>query len=506
MKDSETIQRKVFLSSTFEDTFDGEKKYIPLRRRIIDVRDTLPVELLAYDSFWPEDSEPNDVDADTIVDRCFSGIRDCDLFVFVLSGRHGSGVDYVENGTLSSYLELELFAAAVLEKPVLLLHIKGHEPEEALKDSLILLKEKFSDSEYIIDNEKNLFTHFNRVCQLLATGIWHPSCNKSLSKLPDWLSIKRTKNSLDKDLVNPSLLFLNGKLFSKASNVDPDKAKLLLYQVASGVRLINDSQMPMPHGVALFRLWAAMRQLMDQSGKSISDPLIAPLWDKALGLWASNASWFGLHGHVWMGPLAAVNLQGNVRLNLGKEPEFFNNNDVREPLGARASAIYSIAQRMHTRERKIYHFRQTIKLAEKAIKRDTNAQQGALSIRGHASMKIGSLGYLSKFWEAEKDFRLSLTLREKSGSSPASIGEAMADLGLCMIFTGHPIKGLSCLQDGIELMRTSNTANGKAFLARGLRKLEHGARLTFRKKIANAAHVERIEVTKEIEAFDQRRD
>ena len=68
----------------------------------------LPVDLWAYELFWPKGSELPEPDADTIIDRCFGGVRKCDLFLFLLTGRHRTGAGYTRDPTLVSYLELEL--------------------------------------------------------------------------------------------------------------------------------------------------------------------------------------------------------------------------------------------------------------------------------------------------------------------------------------------------------------------------------------------------------------
>jgi hypothetical protein len=71
---------------------------------------------------------------------------------------------------------------------------------------------------------------------------------------------------------------------------------------------------------------------------------LLPLWTKALGIWAKGSAWYGLHGHYWLGRLAAVNTAGvilarmsrRMRLDLGATSIFVNN-------GAAASEYYSIA-------------------------------------------------------------------------------------------------------------------------------------------------------------------
>jgi hypothetical protein len=295
------------------------------------------------------------------------------------------------------------------------------------------------------------------------------------------------------------LFFLGGNLKSARDKHDPDlgKAEFLLNQVAAD----NRSGRPIPHGAALFRLWSAMRELMDATGLSLQDPAIAGAWDRVLGLWAAKASWFGLHGHVWMGPLAAINSQMSLR----RQTAFRQDGSLREPVGAKASAIYSIAQRMKTRERKFYHYRQATRLATIAIDQSGGVATGALSIRAHALMRMGRLGYLWKLWEAKHDFEIALRIREREHASESGIGEIKTDLGLSCVMTGQSRRGLQLLRDGIGGLRSDTSSNGKAFLARGLRKLELGARLSGKASLARDAHDERLRLAEGIEAMDQAR-
>jgi hypothetical protein len=497
----------VFLSSVFKDTFGDAFQPVPLRQRILEEKRSLPVWLWAYEHYWPENVEDPGPDADTIIDRCFAGIKSADLFVFILTKRHGSGVTYFEDPSWASYLELELFAAAILRKPIVVLHLRGHEPEDALRDTLLLLSRAFTTGEYIIDNENGLYRRFRELCDSLAAGTLKFRDRSATAHLPEWLSVQRSRPGLEEDLLDPSIMFLGGQFTSPKPSANPDRAARLLAQVSSGMRPSPVAgQSMLPHGAALFRIWAAMRELMDKKGTTLSDPSTAVLWDRGLGLWASRASWFGLHGHVWMGPLAAVNSQTALRAAFASSPEYAGAQDVREPLGARASAIYSIAQRMDTRWRKLWHYRQVLILTTQAIERDTGAQQGALSIRGHAQMQMARLGIVWKLWHALEDFKNSLELRINAGAAPANVGEAMTDLGFCYVLIGKWNKGLSLLQEGVVLMRNDASATGKAFLARGLRKLEHAAKLTGAWSLARKVLEERLAVSVEAEALDQARE
>lgn len=180
--------------------------------------------------------------------------------------------------------------------------------------------------------------------------------------------------------------------------------------------------------------------------------------------------------------------------------------DTREPIGAKASALYSVAQRMTTTARQLYHYEQAAMQAERAISLDPNGAGGALSVRGHANLRIARLGRPWRVLDARRDFADSLTARERSGASDPSIGEAEADLCFAMILTGHPFGGIARLRHGVERLRGNRSTNGRAFLARGLRKLEAGARLTWRLGLAEEARRERLAIATDIEAIDQMRD
>jgi len=494
-------QPSVFLSSTFKDEFKGGRRSIPLRTRILEERDRLPVDLWAYEHVWPSKNEENKLDADTIIDRCFAGIKNCDLFVFILSGGFGTGAALVDERTHSSYLELELFAAAVLRKPILVLHYQGREPDPALVDVLKLLHRAFADGDYFIGNENDLFARFNAACRALAKK--KPAVGRPVISLADALSRTRTRADLEADLDAPKLAFLSGEL-KVAHDLNLVRARALIDQVAAGVREVGGVRMTMPHGSALFRLWAAMRDLMTWNDDIANNDELAGLWDRALGLWAAKASWFGLHGHIWMGPLAAVNTQAAFRRQRGAETP--GDPTIREPNGARASALYSVAQKVRSFDRKLFHLRQTSLLATRAAALDKDAHQGVLAIRGNASLAEFKMGLIWKLWDAERDFKTALSLRERAGASSASVGEMQVDLGLTQVLSGRGRQGAMLIVQGIAGLRTDNSANGRSFLARALRKQGFAARLMGRFELAADIAAEIAAIGAEVEAMDQLRD
>jgi len=494
----------VFLSSTFRDDFGDGQADVPLRRRIIEAETKLAVNVWAWEK---QGSIPNGPapDSDTIIDRCFGGIRDSDLFVFIVTGRHGSGADLLDGRVTASYLELELFAAALLAKPILVLQYRNREAEPLLKDAMEVLRHSFGSAAYLTGDENDLFDHFQSVCGALVDNGPERAGLCAEHVLPEGLSLRRSQPRLEEDLSNPALLFLDGRWRSREPGGDLDKARLLLDQVAAGTRTIGGETKILPHGAAMFRLWAAMREIQDGEGAHSGDPQLASLWDRALGLWARHASWFGLHGHTWMGPLAAINSQVALRRRMAREPHFHTDPQLRAPFSSRASALYSIAQRMRTRRRKLFHYRQVMKLTSEAMQLDAQERSAAMSVRAHALVQMARLGQFWKVWEAKVEFEHVLRLRQTTGASESSIGEVKADLGLVLVHVGQRSKGFGLLQEGVALLRTERSPSGQAALALGLRKLALAAQHAGRRELERAARNELAAIAEQVEAIDQLR-
>jgi hypothetical protein len=129
---------KVFFSSCFTDAGDI---YLSIRQR---VRDTFNIG--DDKQVWMGEDFP-------ILDRgsraapvekalfCVKGVRHCDAYVAVIIDKHGSGVEIGPGKTTqASFLELELFEAAVSRRPAFIYVLKGHEPTGRMAALLDLLE------------------------------------------------------------------------------------------------------------------------------------------------------------------------------------------------------------------------------------------------------------------------------------------------------------------------------------------------------------------------------
>ena len=136
----------------------------------------------------------------------------------------------------------------------------------------------------------------------------------------------------------------------------------------------------------LSRLWMTWRELrkspytMDY--KYYKEFL--PLWNEFFGLWSKSATWYGLHGHLYMGVLASLNALNQVRAIIRESGHKSSNIDFSHPGGALASANYSLAKLITIPERKRIYFHDAEKHIEISLKNanDPINRSNLLAIRG----------------------------------------------------------------------------------------------------------------------------
>ncbi len=442
----------VFLSSTFSTEQRDGRLFDPMEFRK-NLADAVPqVDVWAYEQLFDRSEM---APGPEILDRCVDGIVSCDLFVFLLTGRHGSGMDLgADRRAAVSYLEAELFTAVAAQKPIAVLMLRGAEPEPELRDVLAILRSAFPDRIFFEGDEAELFEHWKKLAGK-ARSSRSPFLAK-LSPLVDALSLARTRSVWQQDLADPKLRFLDGWLGSAKGSPNLPLAQSLLDQVARGKGHGNE---PLRYAARLTRLWTVLRELGKAGEAAAYGSELAPLWDRALGLWGGAASWFGLHGHLQLSPLAAINTQLDIRSRVPHG----EGGDGRPPAGARASALYSLALRAGSR--RVVHLKQTIALTTNAMASGQEAEMGLLDIRGAAHMR------LRHFFQAEADFKKALAWRERQGANGFSTGDAMVQLAFARAFTRPLIGDLHGLDEGLGLMREKpDGANDRPFLARAFRK------------------------------------
>lgn len=468
------MKRPVFLSSVFEDPL-GTK--LRVRERVAETikergSTTDPVRAVWMAEDFPALKPASTLPALEKLQLCLDGVREAECFVAIITNRHGWAVSVDEAGTVpTTFFEAELFEAAVLGKPAFVFVLEGKEEPEPRLDSLLKLLEPFfpninrqpvSEGEIVRQVEK-LARHYDRP-KWLRPILMPPELRGTLRTLA---ALRHRSYDVHADM--PSLRFLKQPHDPNLPPPDPHKVELLLEQVKSAAT----------EQARLVMVWFAIREL---TGAPFTDSRFSEfthLWDRALSAWTSAGAWYGLHGHIELGCLAALGSVCQIRKNAGAAPP---------PHGALASEYHSIARNMRSQEMSALSLRH----ADEAIALAGANAANAIAIRGSIYRQMGHLA------AAIADYRSVAESRRERGG--AGYGEALSELGYAEMLNWNLKEGITHMEQGLELLK-SQPADG--FAIRAMRKLAYGyaraGRLPSALDLSNDAY----ELADELRAYDQ---
>ncbi|WP_424986379.1 DUF4062 domain-containing protein [Microbulbifer sp. S227A] len=484
----------IFLSSNFlEDEGILDARY-PLREAILDFAPSLSAPLVTWEALKERFQKDED-----ILTLCRQAIETCSLFVLLLGKRHGSGVRLDQGTSSASYLEMEIFTAAILKKPILVLHEAGVEPNALLRDLLTLFKDRFSSVAYRSGSVVDLCKSLAEAAKVLGEAGDLRRAG-SLRGVPDFLAATRLQNDLVREMRDPRLRFLNGSSVPQTPGASAIEIERTLAAIDARSTADGEGLVPVTQGAMLFRVWAAMRDLAASDNFIASKPERPEAWDTLLTHWQKAASWFGLHGCIYLSPLAVI----NTRQALWEQnSEKFGN--LEELTTSRASAYYSLAQRMHTRAQTRRGFQQSRALATRAYDQLGNAAVGSLMIRCHANIRLAGLGSPLLISDALADARKALEIYDMGVGDLTGRGEALVSLGFCKAITGRLRTGKADMRHGLHLLSQNPTPNGRSFYAKGGKMVARAGRLLLDTRLRIDGEEAQIAAATAVGAFDQLR-
>lgn len=427
-----------------------------------------------------------------IVDTLIQKIRGAELIICVLGGPHEDRGDYdhgtpikIKNHLTSvSYFEIELFQAALLEKPIALFISKGFSPHSRLKSVLDILHFAFPaawpmpmEDNDIIDNVR-----------LLLDSILNTKAPSRQTTVLDYNRLvlgfddARSK-PLNIDGPNREILFLDGAFENRYNPPDKELIESILLETK---RTQDQAQ-------RLARLWVAIRELM-------AAPYINPifkefreLWNESLGRWASAGAWYGLHNHTYLGCLASLHRMSEVRETIRQSTStILDPVTTGHPGGALASAYYSISKHSHQRK----NLKKALWHIELGIADKSADLSGLYAIRGSIYRQ------LKRYFKAVDDYRMTLILREKSNAPQPQVGEALSELGFGYLFLGRWFKAVNLMEQGVKLLEQ---APPSGFLVRAKKKLSVAYRVTGRLSKARETMDEANKMAISLNILDQLR-
>jgi hypothetical protein len=427
---------KVFISSTYlENKEIRDKLGLNLSKAGYTVR--IAENTRSVPGFVPNDLIKNGDNVE-VSDLCLSELANSDIVIGILSGGLGSEIQYNNNKLRAKHFEMEIFSAILQNKPIALYILPTFVPDQETLTFINCLTGK--ELLYNVTHPGELYDQVVKYCDRKIQTKKTPEAT-SIIKL---LSIIRASFNT----VRSHKLFLPflGKYSLNYVTPNLDLAKWAL---------LDASKQDDLH-IRLGRLWVAIKELMPSNPTSTNDSEVRLLWRDLLKTWISCSSWYGLHSHIYLGTVASTtalwNFQERERIATSLKTEM--------PVGAVASANYSLIQRIPSAFIRHFAYRSLLRFLDKNIPVSSSAV-GNLLIRGSINLRLGNP------WGGITDFKKALHIVESSNSTPASAGNAKVHLALGLAMALRRREARALMDEGLGEIR-GNVGPGE--LMRALRK------------------------------------
>lgn len=415
-----------------------------------------------------------------IADACLDAIENARDFVLLDTGEYGSRLGYQDAFAEASFLEMELFQAALLSKPITVFFVGRASETSPLGQLAMQLAPHVSTFrlESLEEAEDALVRHFDGA---------HPKAQRAkVSHLFSQNLIQERHRDWHNTRLFDEPKFMDGRVCG------PTSAKAELDVAA---HYLNLAAANTETNRILSRTWIAMRTLMPVHYAQTNDPTALDLWDRALRLWSSAAAWRGLHGHLWLGNVSVLGSLAQLRIRSGAplyNPEQVKGGDIYDGLG---SVYYSLSKRVPRRigpkllERALAYVEEGLK------KRDPPLQDSLLPLRG----SIQARRY--QFRAAARDYTEAIDIAVARGDGSGQIGFLLTELGFMELFLLKPRQARQRIEEGLAHMTAEVSSPG--FRVRALRKHALIALACGDMPAARASAVTAVKLSRKHQLYDQ---
>lgn len=407
---------------------------------------------------------------------CLKKVREARNFICVLDGSYGTPWTQTE----LSILELELITAVLARKPIYIFLLEPFDEDPRLSSLLRVVELSYPEAKReVVKSEKKIKDEIQRLIEGdRKNSFWERAPGYFLQYLAELRTIlfNREKHDLD-------VRFLNGE-FAPITRTVVEKEFIS--------HLIENADATPSMSYKLANLWAAFRHLSAFPYTSSTSKEFMSLWGEVLSKWASAASWYGLHGHPFLGRLAATNTLLDLKKNNPSVSDAASL--IKVSRGDLASEYFSIGRMAKSWRYKRALYNKALSNVDNALAEQHSDPYILRSIRANILLSLGHV------YAAVKDSELALQLLKEANEDLGRIGEAETDLGFAYFFIGRKKKAQSFLENGIEKLRNSDRVT---FTAKAMKKLILFYGLTLQRRHAQAAYNEAYKYAQEHEINDQ---
>ncbi len=385
-------------------------------------------------------------DPDSVRVACLRQVQASRCMICVFNGAYGSVIAAERVASLGleiSLLELELMTAVLTRVPTIVLLLGDVPPDARIQDLWSILEEQ--ETVQIEPTIYSMQSIKERLTVLIDELARRSPAPKQFMTTVAQHRLTRLANPLSR----PDIHFLsNVQGFSKRT--DPDLVRELTGRIGAESNQYDK----------LAVLWMALRHCTPLDRSAPREYLEAT--SRALAGWVGAASWAGLHGHSYVGALAALQTIKVISGLVGSSGNEGRESVLSATNGGLASEYYSSSKLMDNKHDRNILLQRAAETIDAAINNRESLDR-VLPIKGSILIALG------RRQEALATFSKVLQLRLESPSpSLAMIGEAEADLGWGYFLTGRVAKARELLERGTTKLRDSGNI---AFTVKQLRKL-----------------------------------
>ena len=416
-----------------------------------------------------------------IADACLDAIEASEHFVLLDDGTYGTHLRLPAGSSASSFLELELFQAASLQKPITLISIVGG---AARSSPLAKLLDQVIQGEADLRTARDLDEAREMVLQAVSAPKAPIPTDRRAKSRAAWVLARRRHSDWNNRRLFEEPMLLGGMPIRSATLArDADIAEAYL----------DEAGLQTGMNRVISRTWIAMRAMMGEHFSQTKDPRFVSLWDRALDNWARAAAWRGLHGHLLLGSLAALGAQAAMGARLGRahfQRTEDGGHDLYIGLG---SANYSVAGLMPRWHRRVFYRRCAAYVQEGLRHRSEADRSTLLPLRGAVELR------LLRPLDARETFAKSLAIAE-DGEDPNHTGFLMTELGWVELWLGRPRRARRRILDGLDML-TEECSPG--FRARMQRKSVYASIACLRRDEARDTATRLIAEATAAQVYDQ---
>lgn len=405
-----------------------------------------------------------------ISDDCLKNLASSDLVICILNGALGSPLRLGEAALRAKHFELELFSAVLQNKPLLICSMPDFEPDDEMRE---FIKCVLDGGVGIVRSAivSDLVNRALTFCERPLAGQSGTQKRALTGELVRTLSIRRA--AFRSIASHRMLLPFLGNMSSAAARPNLEAASAA----------IVDAKRQEDLHLRLARLWMAIREMLPTAPHDATDSQVSEVWDDLLGAWTSAAPWYGLHGHLYLGSVAAAT--GLWRLRERMPQKLRGKREL--PVGTVASANYSLIQRIPSRTMRYFAYLSLRRFLDRHVEQANN-KSGNLLIRGSIDLRLGNP------FAARADFRKGLAILEAKHASPEQLGDAMIHLAVPLAIIGQRREARRLVDEGLGHIRGKVVPGA---MLRALRKAiqiesyplgDHDRRANFLKEVDQIEH------------------